>query len=195
MDGNASFNGVVGGTFSAPTVAGTLVAEDFEFTVPATSRTPEKPVHWDSFASSVQFSRRELTLRGGTLRRGETSADFELSAVLQKGEFTETTPYTARVNLHNVDVASTAALAGFDYPVSGAADVSLQIAGTRLRPQVQGHIHAVNASAYQEAIEHFDADLRIHSSETDLINIQMTHGKSRGHWQRGVHAGDTRFPP
>lgn len=178
VDGNASFNGVVGGTFSAPTVAGTLVAEDFEFTVPATSRTPEKPVHWDSFASSVQFSRRELTLRGGTLRRGETSADFELSAVLQKGEFTETTPYTARVNLHNVDVASTAALAGFDYPVSGLADISLQIAGTRLRPQVQGHIHAVNASAYQEAIERFDADLRIHSSETDLINIQLMHGKA-----------------
>ena len=41
VDGNATFNGVAAGTFSAPTVAGTLVAEDFEFTMPATSRTPE----------------------------------------------------------------------------------------------------------------------------------------------------------
>jgi len=175
VDGNASFSGMVGGTFSAPTLAGTLVAEDFEFTVPATSRTPEKPVHWDSLAASIQFSNRDLLLRGGSLRRGETSADFEVSAALQKGQFTETSPYTARVNLHNVDVASTAALADFDYPVTGTADVSLQISGTRAHPQVQGHIHATNASAYDEPIERFDADLHIRRTETSLSNIQLTH--------------------
>jgi translocation and assembly module TamB len=175
VDGNAAFNGVIGGTFSSPTLAGTLVAEDFEFTVPATSRTPEKPVHWDSLAASIQFSKHELVLRGGTLHRGETSADFELNAVLQKGQFTESSPYSARVNLHKVDVASTAALAGFDYPVSGTADLSLQISGTRARPQAQGHIHAVNASVYDEKIEQFDADLRVGASETVLNNIHLSH--------------------
>ncbi|HTZ82591.1 MAG TPA: translocation/assembly module TamB domain-containing protein [Candidatus Acidoferrales bacterium] len=175
VDGNASFTGVVGGTFSSPTLAGTLVAEDFEFTVPATSRTPEKPVHWDSLAASIQFSNRNLVLRGGSLRRGDTSADFEVSADLQKGQFTESSPYTARVNLHNVDVASTAALADFDYPVTGTADVSLQISGTRMHPQVQGHIHATSASAYDEPIERFDADLHVRRFETSLTNIQLTH--------------------
>ena len=175
VDGNATFNGVIGGTFSSPTVAGTVVADDFEFTVPATSRTPEKEVRWDSLTASIQFSTHELNLRGGTLRRGNTSADFELNAILQKGEFTESTPYTANINLHRVDVASTAALAGFDYPVTGTADVSLQVGGTRAHPQAQGHIHAVNASAYQEAIEQFDADLGIHSTETALTNIHLTH--------------------
>jgi translocation and assembly module TamB len=175
VDGNASFSGVVGGTFSSPTVAGTLVAQDFEFTVPATSRTPEKPVHWDSLAASIQFSNRDLVLRGGSLRRGDTSADFEVNATLQSGQFTENSPYTARVNLHNVDVASTAALADFDYPVTGTADVALQISGTRAHPEVQGHIHAANASAYDEPIERFDADLRIRRSETSLSNILLTH--------------------
>jgi translocation and assembly module TamB len=176
VDGNATFNGVAEGTFSEPTVAGTLVAEDFEFTMPETSRTPEQPVHWDSLAASIQFSSHELALRGGTLRRGDTSADFEVSAVLQKGQFSENSPYTARVNLHGVAVASTAVLAGFDYPVSGTADVSVQIAGTRAHPRAQGHIHAANASAYGEAIEKFDADLRMAGSETALNNIHLTHG-------------------
>jgi len=175
VDGNATFNGVAGGNFSAPTLAGTLVAQDFEFTLPATSRTPEQQVHWDALAASIQFSSHDLSLRGGSLRRGETSADFDVSAVLQKGQFTEFSPYTARVNLHHVDVASTAALAGFDYPVSGTADVSLQINGTRAHPQVQGHIHAANASAYGEAIEKFDADLHIAEAETALNNIHLTH--------------------
>lgn len=175
VDGNATFNGVAEGTFSEPTVSGTLAADDFEFTMPATSRTPEQQVHWDSVGASIQFSSHDLALRGGTLRRGDTSADFELTAALQKGKFSEDTPYNARVNLHNVDVASTAALARFDYPVSGTADVSLQIGGTRAHPRAQGHIHAVNAAVYGEAIEKFDADLRIAGSETALNNIQLTH--------------------
>jgi translocation and assembly module TamB len=175
VDGKATFNGVAGGTISEPTLAGTLVAQDFEFTLPETSRTPEQQVHWDSLAANVQFSSHDLTFRGGTLRRGDTSADFDMSAILQDGQFTESSPYTAHVNLHHVDVASTAALAGFEYPVSGTADVSLQIAGTRAHPQAQGHIHAANASVYGESIEEFDADLRIAGSETGLNNIHLTH--------------------
>ena len=175
VDGSAIFNGVAGGTFSAPTLAGTLVAEDFEFTVPATSRTPVQAVHWDSLAASIQFSSHDLAFRGGTLKRGDTSAVFDITANLQNGKFTETTPFTAHVNLHKVDVASTAAIAGFDAPVSGTADVSLQITGTRAHPQGQGHIHAENASAYGESIETFDADLRMAGSETVLNNIHLTH--------------------
>jgi translocation and assembly module TamB len=175
IDGNATFNGVAAGTFSAPTVAGTLVAGDFQFTVPATSLTPEQQVHWDSLAVSIQVSSHELALHGGTLRRGDTSADFEFSAALEEGQFTETSPYTARVNLHNVDVRSTATLAGFNYPVSGTADVSVQVAGTREHPRAEGHIHAANASAYEEVIEKFDADLHIAGSETALNHIHLTH--------------------
>jgi len=174
VDGTATFNGQAGGVFSAPTLSGTLVAQDFEFTLPATSRTPEQRVHWDSLAANIQFSSHELDLHGGTLQRGATSANFDISAVLQNGEFSEDSSYTARVNLHNVDVASTAALTGFDYPVSGTADISLQIAGTRANPRAEGHIHAVNASAYGEDIAKFDADLHI-AEETALSNIQLTH--------------------
>lgn len=175
VDGNATFSGAVGGAFSSPTIAGTLVAEDFEFTVPATSHTPVKTVHWDSLGASVEFSARELSLRGGSLRRGDTSADFEFNASLLKGKLAENSPYSARINLHNVDVASTAALAELDYPISGSADVSLQLGGTRAHPQGQGHIRATNASAYGEEIGKFDADLHFGGSETTLSNIRLTH--------------------
>ena len=175
VDGNATFNGSAGGRLSDPTIAGTLVAQDFEFTLPATSRAAEQQVHWDSLAANVQFSPHDLALRGGSLRRGDTSATFDVAAVLRKGQFTEDSPFTARVNLRNVDVASTAALTGFDYPVSGTADVSLQVSGTRAVPHVQGHIHATNAAAYQEPIENFDADLRIAQGETALNDIHLTH--------------------
>jgi translocation and assembly module TamB len=175
VGGSATFSGAAGGSFSSPTIAGTLVAEDFEFTVPATSRTPEKPVHWDSLGATVQFSLRELSLHGGSLRRGDTSADFEANATLQKGKLTENSPFSAKVNLHNVDVASTAALANLEYPISGTADVGLQVSGTRAHPEGQGHIRAINAAAYGEEIEKFDADLRFGGAEATLSNIRLTH--------------------
>ena len=175
VDGSATFSGAAGGSFSSPTIAGTLVAEDFEFTVPATSRTPAKPVHWDSLAASVMFSSRELAIHGGILRRGDTSADFEFNATLQNGKLAEDSPYTARVNLHNVDVASTAALADLDYPLTGTADVTLQLNGTRAHPQGQGHIRAANASAYGEEIERFDSDLQIGDAGATLSNIRLSH--------------------
>ena len=188
VNGSATFSGAAGGMFSSPTIAGTLVAEDFEFTVPATTRTPETPVHWDSLGATVQFSPRELSLHGGTLRRGDTSADFEFTAILQKGKFTDNTPFSARVNLHNVDVASTAALANLDYPISGTADASLQLGGTRAHPQGVGHIRAIHGSAYGEEIERFDADLRIGDAATTLSNIRMTH-------QDAEITGDASFLP
>jgi translocation and assembly module TamB len=175
VDGSATFSGAAGGSFSSPTIAGTLVAEDFEFTVPATSRTPERPVHWDSLGATVQFSLHELSLHGGSLRRGDTSADFEANATLQKGKLTESSLFSAKVNLHNVDVASTAALANLEYPISGTADVSLQISGTRDHPEGQGHIRAINAAAYGEEIEKFDGDLRFGGAETTFSNLRLTH--------------------
>ena len=188
VEGNATFNGVAGGTLSSPTLSGTLVAQDFEFRVPATSRTPEKEVHWDSLAANFQFSSQQLSIRGGTLRRGETSADFELNASLEKGQFTANSPYTAKVNLRNVDVASTAALAGFDYPVAGTANVTLQLTGTRAHPQAHGHIQAADASAYGEPIERFDADLQLGTGETALTNIDLTH-------EGGVVSGTAAYSP
>ena len=188
VDGNATFNGVAAGTFSSPTLSGTLVAEDFEFSVPATSRTPEKEVHWDSLAANFQFSSRQVSIRGGSLRRGDTSADFDVNASLDKGQFRADSPFSARVNLNNVDVASTAALAGFDYPVSGTADISLRLSGTRGHPLARGHIHATNASAYGEAIERFDADLEMGAAETALSSIDLTH-------QGGAVTGTAAYSP
>lgn len=176
--GNATFNGLISGKPSSPTISGTLIAQDFDFTLPATARTGEKQIHWDSLSTSVQFSSQGLTLRNGSLRQGETSAEFEVSSVLQGGEFTDESPFTARVNLHNIEVASTAALAGYDYPVTGSADLFLQLTGTRAKPQAQGQIHATNASLYGESIAQFDADLRIVGEETALNNIHLFHDGS-----------------
>jgi len=178
VDGNATFNGVAGGASSSPTLAGTLVADNFVFNVPPTEHTPEQQVHWDTLSASVQLSSHELTIRSGSLHRGDTTADFDAMANLHNYQLAESSAFNAHVNLHNVDIGATTALAGLDYPVSGTADVTLQLAGTRANPNVQGHIHATNASVYGEAIEKFDANLQVANGEAALNDIQLAHQDS-----------------
>jgi hypothetical protein len=89
------------------------------------------------------------------------------------------------VNLHHVDVASTAALAGFEYPVSRTADVTAQPAG-RADPRA-GTIRATNAAAFQESIESFDATWPLRR-KTSLNNIQLTH-------QDAAIAGSAAYTP
>jgi translocation and assembly module TamB len=175
VNGSATFNGVVGGKISAPTLAGTLTAEDFDVVAPATARTPEQDVHWDSLSASVQLSPHSAALHGGSLHRGDTSADFDVTVALQQWSLTDESSITARVNLHHVDVASTEALAGYNYPITGTADLSLEVSGTKADPQAQGKIHASDASAYGEPIAQFDADLNIENGETALANIRLLH--------------------
>ena len=83
------------------------------------------------FSCGQRFSSRRMNLLcAEALCAAATPAPISMSAPFcKKDSSPKTTPFTARVNLHNVDVASTAALAGFDCPVSGTADVSLQIIG------------------------------------------------------------------
>jgi len=173
--GNATFNGSAGGKVSAPTVAGTLVAQDFEVTLPATARMPEQQVHWDALSTGVQFSSHGLTLHDGNLHRGDTSATFEANATLEDGQFTADSPFTARVNLHGVDAASTEALVGYDYPVTGQADLMLQASGTASNLHAQGQIHARDASAWGQSISRFDADMQVAAGETSLTNIHLFH--------------------
>ncbi len=110
------------------------------------------------------------------------------------GNSRDNSPYSARVNLHNVDVASTAVLTGFNYPVSGTADISVQMAGTRAHPRAQGHIRAVNASAYGEAIETFDADLHI-GGERDRAQQYSSYPPGRLRFRQcRLYAGDAQFP-
>jgi len=176
VKGNATFNGnVTGGAFSSPVLGGALVVNDFDVTIPASPHLAQQQVHWDSLATSVQLSAHNIALRGATLRRDDTTAEFEVTAALQSGHFNEDSPFTLRANLHNVDVTAVQALAGYDYPVTGKADLFLEASGTESNPQGSGQVHLSGASAYGQSIQQFDANLRFAQGEAAFENIHLFH--------------------
>src|SRR5205085_1413328 len=84
LDGRAVFDGVVTGKFSAPNLTGNLHANDFEVTIPATSRTPRRQVHWDELKAEIQFSPRTLVVHNGDIHHDAADISFDLNLGLQK---------------------------------------------------------------------------------------------------------------
>ena len=173
LHGSAHFTGNANGKLSAVRLSGHLQVENFDSIIPATARTPEQEVHWDSLAADIQISPQNLAVRHATAIHGDSVAHFEASASLTKGEFSAADTFTANLDLQNADIGELQALAAYDYPVSGRVSVSLQAGGTRDVPHVDGHIHLADATAYGEPIQQFDSDIRWNSGEISLNNIRL----------------------
>ena len=148
LNGSATFIGNMTGAFWSPQLAGSLQVDDFDVTLPATADTHKLKTQWDSLSASIQLSFNGITLHNATLRHDDTSAEFDASAALQHGHFTGDSAFTLHANLLNADIAHLQALAGYNYPVFGKTDISIQAAGTLSHPRGEGQIHFTNASAY-----------------------------------------------
>jgi translocation and assembly module TamB len=178
LGGRATFNGSWGGSFSSPQIAGNLQVDDFDVTLPAMSNTRPLQTHWDSLSTSIQVSFHAIALRGATLRRDDTSAEFDASSTLQHGHFTGDTTFDLRANLHNSSLADLVAFAGYNYPLSGRADLFVQATGTLAEPHGEGQIHLTDASAYGEAIQRFDSAFHVAHGEIAFDNLHLFHDDS-----------------
>ena len=175
VHGSARFTGTASGKFSASSLAGHLQIQDFDSLIPATDRAAEQQVHWDSLAADVVVSPRNAAIRHATALHGSTSAHFDVSANLSRGQFNPTDTFTANLNLQNADIAELQALSGYDYPVIGRMNLTLQAGGTRENPHAEGHVQLLNAIVYGEPLQQFDSDLRWYNGEASLNNIHLSY--------------------
>jgi translocation and assembly module TamB len=173
LKGNAAFNGSATGALPNLALAGNLEAENFDYLIPATSRTPEQPVHWDNLVADLRLSPHVLAVQNGTLKHGTTVINFNLTAGLDHGQFTASSPFTARLDLHNAKVAEILSLAGRVYPVRGNMNLVLEGSGTREQPEAIGRVQLNDANIYGEPVRHLDANLQFSARKLQLTDIHV----------------------
>lgn len=178
LRGHASFAGTATGRLSEIDFAGRLQSEDFAI-LPPTARRAAKPVRWDYLAADVELSPHIAAAHNGTLRRGDTSVSFDASAGLEERQFTDSSPFSASVQVHNVDVAKALVLTGYAYAISGRVDLFLHASGTRAHPQGEGAIHATNAVLQGRPVQQFDSKFSFNSDQISLSEIQMVQDQAR----------------
>jgi translocation and assembly module TamB len=175
LHGSARFTGAASGKVSSASLSGHLQIQDFDSILPATARTPEQNIHWDSLAADIQVSPHVLAIRRASAVHGDTSARFEASVALTKGSITPNDAFTANLDLRNGDIAEVQALAGYSYPVTGRANLVLQASGTRAQPHAEGHLQVADAVVYGQPLHQFESDLRWNGSEGSLNNMHVAY--------------------
>jgi translocation and assembly module TamB len=178
LNGSATFNGNMTGSLSNPQFTGALQAEDFDVTIPATAHTQLLHTQWDSLSGALQLSFNAVALRNAKMRRDDTSADFDTSETLEHGHFTGDSAFTLRANFHNADLTQLRGIAGYNYPVTGNADLSVEASGTFSNPHGEGQIHLNHASAYGESIQQFDSNFQLASGEIAVDHMHLVYNDS-----------------
>jgi len=192
ITGRGSFTGALQGYLSAPQIAGRLALADFTVPVPlklapapAQKNTappnpaPAQSAHFDSFTSDVQYSPTVVAFNNAQLRSGGEQAAFSASAGLRQGSFTGDSPIAVRATVRNFQFSQLQGLAGYDYPVSGVVNASLQVAGTRDDPRGSGHVHITGATIDGEPFQMIDAGLRFADQEVQAGSLVLAHNGGR----------------
>jgi len=174
LDGRAVFDGVVTGKMSDPILNGSVHAMDFEVTVPATARTPQRQVHGDELKAEVQFSSRALTVRKGEVHHDAANINFDLNLGLQKGELVPSSTVSGRVDAHHADLAELLTLTGYNYPLRGTIDFHTQVSGTRSVLRGQGNMAITNANAYGMDVQSVHAQLYFSDDQASFQDIHIT---------------------
>jgi translocation and assembly module TamB len=175
LRGHASFSGTATGNISAIDFVGKLQSEDFDVLVPATSRTPKKDVHCDSVIADVQLSPSVFALHHGTLHHGETTVMFDFSAGLQRRQLTDSSPIAVRLDIRNADLDEIMALGGYDFPVSGTANLLLRIDGTEANPRGSGRVELSDALFRGEPIQRLDFKFVFTHDQLSLDDFHLSY--------------------
>ncbi|HEV2714204.1 MAG TPA: hypothetical protein VGU64_02990, partial [Terriglobales bacterium] len=178
LQGRASFNGTATGKLSDIAFSGNLQSQSFDVLIQP-SGGAEKRVHWDSLVADIQLSPHLFTARNAVLRRGTSVISFDVSAGLHERQLTETSPFTARIDMTQADAEQVLALAGYEYPLTGVMNLHIRATGTRTDSQADGTIQVANATLYGEPFQRLSADLHFQGREARFSNIQMIQQESR----------------
>ncbi len=174
IHGWASFTGNASGKLSALSVSGNLEVYDFDATLPASARLPERVVHGDALSTALQYSSNHFAARNGSLIHGHTSAHFEGSTALAEGELMQGAPFTLHFDVRNAAVTELVQWAGVAQPLTGTLNLSVTVSGTPANPHGDGHLEVHDGTAYGVGVPLLKSDLRLSGGELQFNNIDAS---------------------
>jgi translocation and assembly module TamB len=198
LAGTATFDGMVSGALKSPRIAGHLDIENFDSLIEVASIQPANPrvqvaakpalsaaethevrLHWERATADIQYGAGHVALQNAVLQHGKNRITGSAQATLQNGSLTENSPFTARLDLTNADIAELQAIAGYSYPITGTANASLAMSGTIGNPHATGKIQITGATVSKEKVSSITADLEFTNHVAELRNLALVENQGR----------------
>ena len=188
VQGKGDFTGTMAGTLARPSLAGHLQLTNFDTLLPATEGLPQRNAHWDLFNTDLQVSAQSISLHAANLRRGTLQVSLDGNATLTRGQLLAGNSFQGTLRVHDADIADVLSLAGYQYPITGKAELALQASGTRGQPNADGWIRISDATFRGEPISQFTSDLRFANGEVRFDQLAML-------YQDGKIGGSATYNP
>jgi translocation and assembly module TamB len=174
LRGHAAFTGTATGRLNDIDFAGRLQSQDSELILAPTSAHPHRrTIRWDSLSTNLQLSPHIFTARGGRLRRANSSIRFDVTAGLEKRQFTRDSSFSASVQMLDADAAEILAFTGYPDQVTGKLDLALTASGTRAKPAARGSFHLSGAAIHGATIARVDSNFDFTGSVLRLSDIHF----------------------
>ena len=210
LAGEANFRGTVIGRLPVPQLAGHVQASNFTYVYNALPKSPEphplskkemlahaattpqpepsrlpvqvKRIHIDTFSADVNYSQTQVAIHHAVIQEGSARLNVDWTAELEKGSFTDDSPFQLQAAIHNADVSDLQRAAGFDYPVTGIVNATMEASGAEGNPHGQGQFTLTGAEAYGRPIKSLGADVEFanHEAQCNHIRLQAAGGVVAG---------------
>ena len=130
-------------------------------------------LYWDEVEGELLYSRDELHLVRGRVRRGHSSAELELSLALDNWNFSADREWSFDANLIGADTDDLQKLLGTSYPAHGLLTGQFHGKGTRASPELSGLFDVSDATAGTWRFERARGQLAMRSGEVRIANAEV----------------------
>ncbi|HEY1767471.1 MAG TPA: translocation/assembly module TamB domain-containing protein [Terracidiphilus sp.] len=172
LAGQASFQGTVQGSTSAPHLAGELTAQNLRF----------NGTDWKVLRTGVDLDPNRASLQHADLEpasRGRIT--FNASAGLKDWSFTNESPLQVQLKAEQLNVTDLARLAGRQMPVTGTMNANLALHGTELNPQGSGAVTLAGVMAYDQPVQSLQVNFSGSGEQARAaLAIQLPAGTIKG---------------
>ena len=198
LHGNARFDGTAKGSLALPHFQGHLNVNNFDVLLSnlsapnqaATSNhaqqnqvAPANSIHWDSLSTDLDYARSAASVSNGMLHRGSATIAFSASARLAEASgrhfvaySAKQMPFQAKANVQNASLKDIQEIAGYNYPVTGTLQASLNASGTAEHLNGGGNLQISNGSAYGQPFRTLQADLLLAGKNAQVTRLYLSEG-------------------
>ncbi|HEY1647971.1 MAG TPA: translocation/assembly module TamB domain-containing protein [Terracidiphilus sp.] len=172
LAGQASFQGTVQGSTSAPHLTGELAAQNLHF----------NGTDWRVLRTGVDFDPNRASLQHADLEpasRGRIT--LNASVGLTNWSFTNQSPLRVQLNAEQLNVSDLTKLAGQQIPVTGTLNANLALHGTELNPQGSGAVTLTGVTAYDQPVQSLQVNFSGSGEQAHaVLALQLPAGSVKG---------------
>ena len=161
--GRFHWQGHLTGPLARPTFSGHVIGANARY----------DKLSWDEIEGDMAYSPQGFSFTRANVRRDRSSAQLELSLMLDNWSFRPENSWQLDATLVRTDSDGLQALLGYSYPVHGLLSGTFHGRGTHASPELTGLFDVVDPQAWGWRFDRARGEITLHHGEVRIANAEL----------------------